>query len=271
MPKSVKVSAYVIAYNEEEKIEDCLQTVLWADEIVVADSFSSDRTAEIAESMGAKVIQVPFTGFGDLRNSAISECMGDWILSVDSDERCTMEVRDEICKVMSDPGSLDIYRIPRRNFFMGRWIRHSGWYPNYRQPQLFRNGSMTYGTESVHEGYVTESDKEIGTLNSAIWQIPFKNFEEVIEKGNRYSTLGVGKLKERGKKGSFGAALFHGWWAFIKHYIFKRGFLDGWPGFIIALVNFNGTFYRYAKLTEQQADWSFPKSEKVPKMPITEN
>ncbi len=263
MPDPVKISAYVIAFNEEDKIEDCLKTLMWVDEIIVADSFSSDRTTQIAGDLGAKVIQIPFNGFGDLRNKAISECRGDWILSIDADERCTEEVRDEITAIISDPSSRDVYKIPRRNYFMGRWIRYSGWYPNFRQPQLFRSGAMRYGTEPVHESYISESDKEIGILKSAIWQVPFKDFEEVIEKGNRYSSLGVPKLIERGKNGSFGAALFHGCWAFIKHYIFKRGFLDGWPGFLIAFMNFNGTFYRYAKLTAQQATWSYPQAKQV--------
>ncbi|MGB5705643.1 MAG: glycosyltransferase family 2 protein [Arenicellales bacterium] len=263
MPSSETISAYVIAYNEEDKIEDCLKTLLWADEIIVVDSHSTDRTANIASKLGARVVQVPFKGFGDLRNKAISYCTGDWILSMDSDERCTEEVRDEIHNIASEPESKDIYKIPRRNFFMGRWIRHSGWYPNFRQPQLFRQGTLSYDTSPIHEGYISHSTKEIGKLNADIWQIPFKSFEEVIEKGNRYSSLGVAKLVKRGKTGSFGAALFHGWWAFTKHYFIKRGFLDGWPGFIIAWVNFNGTFYRYAKLTELQAEWSYPQSEKV--------
>ncbi|WP_201258142.1 glycosyltransferase family 2 protein [Piscirickettsia litoralis] len=113
----MKVSAYVIAYNEEEKIRDCVQTLLWADEIIVADSGSTDRTAKWAEALGAKVVQVPFNGFGDLRNQAISHCTGDWIFSLDSDERCTAEARDEIVEIVNNAESLDIYLVPRRNIF----------------------------------------------------------------------------------------------------------------------------------------------------------
>ena len=137
----MRISAYIIAYNEAEKIRDCINSVLWADEIIVADSHSTDGTTEIASKLGAKVIHIPFKGYGDLRNQAISNCTGDWIFSLDSDERCTEEVRDEIIALI-DNSPLDIYRVPRKNFFMGRWIKHSGWYPNYRQPQLFRNGKM---------------------------------------------------------------------------------------------------------------------------------
>lgn len=259
----MKISAYVIAYNEEKKIVDCLQTLLWADEIILVDSGSTDQTAELAENLGAKVVQVPFNGFGDLRNQAIAHCSGDWIFSLDSDERCTNDVRDEILSVIKNPASQDIYLVPRRNFFLGRWIKHSGWYPNYRQPQLFRRGKMRYDLKAVHEGYISHSDKEIGEFTSAIWQIPFKNLEEIIYKANRYSSLGVEKLIEKEKRGSFAKAFFHGSWSFLKHYILKRGFLDGWAGFIIALGNFEGTFYRYAKLTEQQMAWQLPKSHKV--------
>jgi hypothetical protein len=122
---------------------------------------------------------------------------------------------------------------------------------------------MTYGSEPVHEGWISHSDKPTGALEAAIWQMPFGSIAETVDKGNRYSTLGVDKLVERGKHGSFGAAFFHGWWAFVKHYLFKLGFLDGWPGFVIAMMNFNGTFYRYAKLTERQKNWDPPRSERV--------
>lgn len=259
----MKITAYVIAFNEEKKIHDCVQTLLWADEIVVADSGSVDRTAEIAADLGARVIQIPFSGFGALRNEAVDHCRGEWIFSLDADERCTAETRDEIRTIVDSPDALDIYHVPRKNWFLGRWIRHSGWYPNYRQPQLFRRGKMTYGSEPVHEGWISHSDKPTGALESAIWQMPFGSIAETVDKGNRYSTLGVDKLVERGKRGSFGAALFHGWWAFVKHYLFKLGFLDGWPGFVIAMMNFNGTFYRYAKLTERQNNWDPPRSERV--------
>ena len=141
---------------------------------------------------------------------------------------------------------------------MGRRIKYSGWYPNYRQPQLFRNGKMSYTMDSVHEGYISHSDKEIGVIKNFIWQFPFKNTEEVIHKANRYSTLGVKKLQENGKTSSIFKAFLHGSWSFIKHYIFKLGFLDGGPGFVIAFGNFEGTFYRYIKLLEAQENWKTP-------------
>ena len=202
-----KITAYIIAFNEAQKIAAAVNSVLWADEIIVADSGSTDGMVEIAESLGARVVQVPFKGFGDLRNNAIAACTHDWIFSLDADERCTPEARDEILRVIADPASLDMYWMPRRNFFMGRWIKHSGWHPNYRQPQLFRKGKMSYTMEPVHEGYVPHSERPVGHLQNPIWQVPFKNLHEVVHKANRYSTLGAEKLTLRGRKGSMGKAL----------------------------------------------------------------
>ena len=167
-------------------------------------------------------------------------------------------MRDEIVKLVNNNAALDIYHVPRKNFFMGKWIKHSGWYPNFRQPQLFKNGKMSYTMDSVHEGYISHSEKEIGSIKNVIWQFPFKNTEEVMHKANRYSTLGVDKLQDKGVKGGVFQAFLHGIWSFIKHYIFKLGFLDGGPGFVIAFGNFEGTFYRYIKLTERQKKWKKP-------------
>lgn len=254
-----KISVYIIAYNEAEKVAATIRSVLWAEEIILVDSWSTDDTQKIAEGYGVKVVQVDFKGFGDLRNMAITACTGDWIFSLDADERCTAEVMREIREITNSPESLDVYKVPRRNYFMGRWISHSGWYPNYRQPQLFRNGSMTYDLKPVHEGYILHKNKNIGTLKNAVWQYPFKNMKEVISKINRYSTLGAEKIKD--KKLSMGTALLHAIWAFVKHYVFKLGMLDGWAGFVIALQSFESTFYRYAKAIEiqKEAEWKVPE------------
>jgi glycosyltransferase involved in cell wall biosynthesis len=255
-----KISIYIIAYNEAEKVATTIESVQWADEIIVVDSNSTDGTQDIASRLGAKVIQVAFKGFGDLRNQAIDACTHEWIFSVDADERCTPEVAQEVRTIVNNPDSLDVWRVPRRNFFMGRWIKHSGWYPNFRQPQLFRKGCMSYDFKPVHEGYVLHSNKAVGTLNNAIWQFPFKNMAEVMHKANRYSSLGAQKIVHR--KISMSSALAHGIWSFVKHYIFKLGFMDGWAGFMIAQGNFEGTFYRYVKALEMQQGktWSEPMS-----------
>ncbi|MHB8949992.1 MAG: glycosyltransferase family 2 protein [Rhodoferax sp.] len=254
-----KISVYIIAYNEAEKVITTIESVLWADEVVLVDSWSTDGTPEIATSLGVKVVQVDFKGFGDLRNQAIAACTHEWIFSLDADERCTSEVAAEIRDLVNRPDSADAYWVPRRNFFMGRWIKHSGWYPNYRQPQLFRKGRMSYDQKSVHEGYILNSEKPIGHFKNAIWQFPFKNMSEVMHKANRYSTLGAQRISEQPV--AMGTALTHGIWSFAKHYIFKLGFLDGWAGFVIALGNFEGTFYRYIKAIEIQkgTQWQEPR------------
>lgn len=244
----VKLSVYIIAYNEAEKIEDALKSVTWADEVVVADSFSTDQTVRIAESLGARVIQLPFEGFGKLRNDAIAACSNDWIFSLDSDERCTVAAKKEILDIINSEDSLDAYYVPRHNYFMGKWIRHAGFYPDYRQPQLFRKSALKFKPDVVHERYEVVSDKPCGYFKAHIYQIPFKNLEEIIHKANRYSTLGAEKLTASGKKSGILTALGHGFWAAFTLYFLKFGFLDGWPGFIIAFANFEGTFYKYAKL-----------------------
>jgi len=256
-----KLSAYIIAYNEAAKIEAAVSSVLWADEIVVVDSHSTDGTAERAEALGARVVQVPFEGFGALRNSAIEACRGEWIFSLDSDERCTAAARDEILALIAGDPPHDVYLMPRRSYMMGRWIKGSGWYPNYRQPQLFRKGAMRYKPDAVHEGYELLSDKPLGRLANAIDQFPFRDLDEIIRKMNRYSTLGTARLANR--RVSMAGAFGHGLWSFLKHYIFKLGFRDGWAGFVIAFGNFEGTFYRYAKRHEETQDWGPPPSERL--------
>lgn len=257
-----QISVYIIAFNEADKVRATIESAAWADEIIVVDSHSTDGTADIATRLGARVVQVDFQGFGHLRNQAIAACSHEWIFSLDADERCTPEAAAEIRQITADPDASDAYWTPRRNYFMGRWIRHSGWYPNYRQPQLFRNGAMRYDMKPVHEGYELNSSKPIGHMQNAIWQFPFKNMAEVMHKANRYSSLGAEKIRH--KKISMASALAHGTWAFWKHYLFKLGFLDGWPGFVIALGNFEGTFYRYVKALElQKAEaWKAPQGAK---------
>jgi len=168
-------------------------------------------------------------------------------------------VRDEILSLLAGTPAHDVYRVPRKSYLMGRWIKGSGWYPNFRQPQLFRKSAMRYTLEPVHEGFENLSGKPIGTLKNAIWQFPFRDLDEIVRKMNRYSTLGAEKLKH--KRVSMASALGHATWSFLKHYIVKLGFIDGWAGFVIAFGNFEGTFYRYAKRYEQTQNWRPPQSE----------
>jgi len=255
-----RISTSIIALNQAEKIGDAIASALWTDEIVVADSNSTDDTVKVSEELGARVVQIPLTTFSELRNRAADACSHEWILSLDTDERCTPALRDEILALLAAGPTCDAYYIPRRNYFMGRWIKGSGWYPNYRQPQLYRKGAMRY-TRIIHEEVEMAGGGQIGKLKNALWQVPFQNFEEILHKANRYSTIGARMLAH--KQVSMGTALGHAIWAFIKHYIFKVGFIDGWAGFVIALGNFEGTFYRYAKRYEEIQHWALPSAEPI--------
>lgn len=245
-----KLSVYIITYNEAQKMRAALETVTWADEVIVADSYSTDDTVKVATELGAQVVQIPFKGFGDLRNQALRACRHEWILSIDSDERCTPEAKAEILKIINDPNALDVYHVPRKNIFLGRWIKHVWPYPDYRQPQLFRKEMLTYKPDPVHEGFISKSSKPLGYLNNAIWQIPYENIEEMMRKMNRYSSLGVERLVAKGKKPGIVKTLLHTFWKFVQMYILKAGFLDGWPGFVIVMGNVEYTFFRYAKFME---------------------
>ena len=246
---TTKLSVFILAYNSEDKIEGALKSVQWVDEVVVIDSHSVDRTAEIAAKYGAKVVQVDFEGFGKLRLAGIANTTHDWIFSLDTDERCTPEAQEEIKRIIQSGDAADAYHTPRRNYFMGREIKYRGFYPDYRQPQLFRRGKMTFPSEDlVHEGY--ELDGQLGYMKNAIVQIPFLTLSEVLEKANRYSSLSAEKLFRKSRQTTGIRAFIHGLAMFLKMYVFRLGFLDGFPGFILAFSNFEGTFYKYAKLAE---------------------
>ncbi len=254
-----KISVYIIAFNEGLKIEPAIQSVIdWADEVIVADSFSTDNTVQLAEKAGAKVVQIPFSGFGELRNKAVAYCEHEWIFSLDADERCTPAARDEILAICKT-NNTDVvaYYVPRRNYVLGRWVKHSGWYPDYRQPQLFRKGALTYHLDPVHESYTISG--KVGYLKKDIWQFPYENLAQMLEKANRYSSLGAQKLLHK-KTGGFLKGFLHGLVIFLRTYFAKGGWLDGRAGFAIALGNFIGTFYKYAKLAELQKNWRPPTS-----------
>ncbi len=240
------VSVFIPVLNEEDKIAAAIESVQWADEVLVIDTGCTDGTIDIARRLGCRIEALPFEGFGKLRNDAVALCKHDWVLSIDADERCTPELRDEIRDLFAGEADCDAYFIPRRNYFMGREIRHCGWYPDYCQPKLFRKQGLTYREDMVHEGFDVHG--RIGYLTSDVLHFSFRDLDQVIAKMNRYSTLGMQKMQRQGKRASLGMALARGCWAFVRIYLIKLGFLDGWPGFVIALGNFEGTFYRYAKL-----------------------
>ena len=245
------VSVFVLAHNEEAQIGPALESVAWAAELVVIDSFSTDRTAEVASAHGARVVQVAFRRFGELRQAGIEHTAQPWIFSLDCDERCSPEARDEILRIVADPASADAYLVPRQNFLLGRRIRHGGWYPDYRQPQLFRRGRMTYAAgDDVHEGWAVQG--RLGRMRHPIAQVPYRTLAEAIDKMNRYASLGVAGLERRGASAGFFRALLRAKWAFFKSYVLQLGFLEGGPGLLIALLRFENSFYKHAKLVESR-------------------
>jgi glycosyltransferase involved in cell wall biosynthesis len=259
-----KISACIITNNDEHIIAWSLSSVRWADEVVVVDTGSTDRTLEIAQSLGARVVRSePFAGFGAMRNRALDACSHDWVMSLDADECCTQAVRTEIVALLSGAPAHDAFFILRYNYFMGRWIKGSGWYRDHRTPQLFRRSCLRYSPSLTHEAYELAGNRPVGTLENAILHYPFGRFEEVLKKANLYSSLGADAMT--GKRASLWGALGHGMWAFLRMYIVKRGFVDGWAGFIIALSNFEGTFYRYAKIYERSQGWRLPSEDTMPR------
>ena len=251
MASPLPVSVFILAKNEEQKIGPALASVAWAAEVVVIDSFSTDRTLEIAAAHGARVVQIEFQKFGELRKAGVDHTTQPWIFSLDSDERCTAEARDEIARIVADPAAADAYLVPRRNLLLGREIRHSGWYPDYRQPQLFKRGKLTYNADDeVHEGW--KLDGRLGTMEHAITQIPYARLSEAIGKMNRYTSLGVARQERAGASAGYAKAFFRAAGAFLKAYIFQLGFLDGGPGLVIAVLRFENSFYTHAKLIEHR-------------------
>jgi glycosyltransferase involved in cell wall biosynthesis len=239
-----RFSVAIIAFNEERNLAACLRSVAWADEIVVVDNGSTDRTRDIARAAGAVVIEVPdWPGFGAQKNRAIDACTGEWILALDADERVEEPLRAEIERVLGR-ADFDVYALPRRSTYCGRYIRHGGWWPDY-VTRLFRRGSARYSDDRVHERLVTE--RPVGRLNAPLTHFSFRSMDQVIEKMNRYSSESARMLAERGKVPGLSTAIGHGIAAFVRTYVFKLGFLDGRYGFLLAVSNAEGSYYRYVK------------------------
>ena len=238
-------SVIVITKNEAHNIAACLQSVLFADQLVVLDSGSRDGTLDIARTFGAEVNENHnWRGFGVQKNRALALARGDWVLSIDADERVTPDLQAEIMAALTAP-AFEVYSFPRLSSYCGQYMRHSGWYPD-RVTRLFKRNSAQFSGELVHEKIVTS--RPVGQLTSALLHESFTGFEAVLDKANRYSSAGAQMLFARGKTASPGKALAHGAWAFIRTYVLRRGFLDGRMGLVLAISNAEGTYYRYLKL-----------------------
>lgn len=245
---STKVSAYILAKNEASNIQAAIQSVSWADEVLVVDTGSEDNTVALAKEQGARVIEIPFTGFGDVRNKALAACKHDWVYVLDADERCTDALRDEIHAFLATHPAPAVFLAPTKNYILDHWMRHGGWYPDYRHPAFYAKQALSYKNDAVHEGYI--ANVPVQKFKQARIHYPYPNLTAVMSKANRYSSLGVERLQQKQKKPSFARALGHASWKFFNQYVIKRGFLDGWPGFIMSLNAFYDTFFRYAKYVE---------------------
>jgi glycosyltransferase involved in cell wall biosynthesis len=244
----MNLSIVLITYNEAERLPACLASVAFADEVVVVDNGSTDGTVELARSLGARVLQTPdWPGFGPQKNRAVDLAQGRWVFSIDADEQVTPELREAILAVVqsqSDDG-VAAYSVSRLSSYCGQYMRHSGWYPDHIV-RLFRRGSARFSDDLVHESLQVKGT--VGLLRGELLHQSFANFDVVLDKVNRYSSASATALAARGKRGSVAKAVLHGFWAFVRTYVFKRGFLDGQLGLALAISNAEGTYYRYLKL-----------------------
>ena len=246
MPRPL-LSVILIAKNEAHDIEDCLKSVAFADEWIVVDSGSTDATVEIARGLGAQVSVTPdWPGFGPQKNRALALARGDWVLSLDADERVGEALAGQIRAVLAADGDGHAgYELSRLSSFCGQWMRHGDWYPD-RVLRLFRREAGRFTDDLVHERVVVQG--RVGRLGGELLHLTMPDLDDALDKMNRYTR---GRAQDRvraGRRGGLGSALSHGAWAFVRSYLLKRGFLDGRLGFVLAVYIAEGTYYRYLKM-----------------------
>jgi glycosyltransferase involved in cell wall biosynthesis len=239
------LSVVIITKNEASLLRATLESVRFADEIVVLDSGSDDGTVELAREYTDKVFVDPvWPGFGEQKNRALAHATGDWVLSLDADERVPVELQKEISAVLAGAAA-EVYEMPRLSSFCGRDIRHSGWWPDY-VARLFRRGAARFSDDKIHERLVFLGNP--GRLRTPLYHLSYQTVEEVLEKVNRYSSAGAEQMAARGKRGGIGKGVVRGLWAFFRAYVLRTGFLDGREGMLLAVSTAEVTYYRYVKL-----------------------
>jgi len=239
------LSVIVITKNEEKSIRDCLESVVWADEIIVLDSGSTDNSVAICREYTSKVFVTDWPGFGAQKNRALEMATCDWVLSLDADERVTSELQAEIRAAIAYPDNNVAFKMPRLSNYCGRYMRHSGWWPDYII-RLFRRGKAHFTNDLVHEHLIVHGAVE--TLSNPLIHNSFDNLEDVLNKVNNYSSAGARMMYQKQKKATLVSSILHGLWAFVHTYILRAGFLDGREGLMLAVSNAEGTYYRYLKL-----------------------
>jgi glycosyltransferase involved in cell wall biosynthesis len=253
--RNVALSAIVITCNNEAMIERCIDSLAFADEIVVVDSGSTDRTPEICRERGAIVhVTRDWPGHGVQKNRALERASGTWVLSIDSDEWVTPALRGEIERALEAPGAHAAYAMPRRSSFCGRYLRHSGWWPDY-VVRLFRRDAARFSDDHTHERLIVKG--ATGRLREPLLHEAITDLDQMLRKINAYSTSTAYMKLEQGHRAGLAAAIGHGAWTFFRTYVLRLGFLDGRAGFLLAVANAEGSYYRYAKLmllSEQRKD-----------------
>lgn len=243
------ISATVIALNEEANITEALDSLGWADEIVVVDSGSTDATLDICRKYGIAPYTRAWTGYVDQKNFAVEKATNDWVFSLDADERVSPTLQQEIVDLLNAGPRHPGYRIPRVAYFMGRWICHGDWYPDY-QLRLFDRRHGRWQGGRVHESVTL--DQEPGFLSGKIHHFTYRNLSAYLLRLENYSTLAAADYRQRGKVSTPLGMLLYPMATFLKAYLLKRGFLDGVPGFVVAVMGAVSVFFKYAKLHELQ-------------------
>jgi glycosyltransferase involved in cell wall biosynthesis len=241
----VSLSVIVITRNEEDMIGRCLASVAWADEIIVLDSGSTDRTVALCRQSGARVVETDWPGFGPQKNRALDHATGTWVLSLDADEYLTQEAQAEIQAVLAPGPKTDAFRMPRLSSYCGRFMHHGGWYPDY-VTRLFRRGHARFSDDLVHERLLVSGPIE--TLREPLRHETYRDLEEVLRKVDDYSSAGAAMAAQSGQRGGVTLALAHGLWSFVRTYFIRKGLLDGAEGLMLAISNAETTYYKYMKL-----------------------
>lgn len=245
----MRLSVTVITWNEEERLRGCLESVAWADEIVVVDAESTDKTVGIAREFTDRIWVRPWPGFAAQKNFALDQTGGEWVLALDADERVTPELRGEIEGVLAARGPAAGYAVPRKNFFWGAWVRHGGLYPDW-QLRLFRRSQGRFVEHQVHES--VEVRGTVARLSQPLLHESYRNLEEFVQRSNRYSTLAARQWLAIGQGVGLVDLVLRPLGRFASMYALKRGFLDGWRGLFLAILYAYYVFLRTAKVWEFQ-------------------
>lgn len=244
---AIKISAAIITLNEEKNIKRCIDSLDFVDEIVVVDSLSSDKTCDIARELGAIVVDQKFLGHIEQKQLAVDKCSHEWVISLDADEEVSPELKESILKLINDGFDKDAYEMNRVSFHLGRWIRHGGWYPD-RKIRLFNKNKAHWGGYNPHDKVIV--DGSVGRIKGDLQHYVFKDLRHNIDTNNSYSSIMAEDLYKGDKKFSYIKLFLKPFGKFIETYIYKKGFLDGMPGFIIAVGAAYSMFLKFAKLWE---------------------